>query len=428
MDNLVLEYKLSCYKELTKLNENNKSKIYLVENTNDKKIYIKKILTNYNFRIYETIKEMNFKNLPKIYEVFRNNESLIVIEEYIHGDTLKEIIEDKGIIKEEKSIDYIISLCSVLEQLHNMNPPIIHRDIKPSNIIISSDDVLKLIDFDVSREYKEGVNEDTKIQGTEEYAPPEQFGFIQTDGRSDIYSVGILMNVLTTGTYPKNKLNNGYLQNIIKKSIEFSPSDRYQNVSELKRDLLMLKEEFYKSVDNIDESIVDKNKKVNLLDLNKEMNLLDLNKGDDDSTLNVKLENVESNSEYINKNTSITDDIKGINKSGYKVSIKNFYKIIPGFRTGVLWKKILACCGYGFLVIGLFTPTETEGIKSAFLENLYMVVSLLALIFLYSNFINIKVKLPLLKSNNKFKVLGGYILYTIIIFFILGLLLETNKI
>lgn len=419
MDNLVLEYKLSCYKELTKLNENNKSKIYLVKNTNDKKIYIKKVLTNYNLRIYETIKETDFKNLPKIYEVFRNNESLIVIEEYIHGDTLKEIVENKGIIKEEKVVDYIISLCDVLEHLHNMNPPIIHRDIKPSNIIISSDDVLKLIDFDVSREYKEGVNEDTKIQGTEEYAPPEQFGFIQTDGRSDIYSAGILMNVLTTGTYPKNKLNNGYLQNVIKKSIEFSPSDRYQNVSELKRDLLMLKEGFNKSVDNVYDSTVDKKKK---------MNLLDLTKRDDNSNLNVNLENVESNSKDMEKNTSITDEIKDINKSGDKISIKNFYKIIPGFRTGVLWKKILACCGYGFLVIGLFTTTETEGAKSVFLENLYVVVFLLALIFLYSNFLNLKFKLPLLKSNNKSKVLGGYILYTIIIFFILGLLLESNKI
>ncbi|MGG7077777.1 serine/threonine-protein kinase [Clostridium sardiniense] len=419
MDNLVLEYKLSCYKELTKLNENNKSKIYLVENTNDKKIYIKKVLTNYNLRIYETIKETDFKNLPKIYEVFRNNESLIVIEEYIHGDTLKEIVENKGIIKEEKVIEYMISLCDVLEHLHNMNPPIIHRDIKPSNIIISSDDVLKLIDFDVSREYKEGVNEDTKIQGTEEYAPPEQFGFIQTDGRSDIYSVGILMNVLTTGTYPKNKLNNGYLQNIIKKSIEFSPSDRYQNVSELKRDLLMLKEGFNKSVDNVDDSTVDKKRK---------MNLLDLTKRDDNSTLNVNLENVEGNSNDMDKSTSIADEIKDINKSEDKISIKNFYKIIPGFRTGVLWKKILACCGYGFLVIGLFTTTGTEGTKSVFLENLYMVVALLALIFLYSNFLNLKVKLPLLKSDNKFKVLGGYVLYTIIIFFILGLLLESNKI
>ena len=199
MDSLIMEFKLSCYEELTKLNENKKSKIYLVRNKVDSKIYIKKVLTNYNLRIYEVLKENNLNNIPKIYEIFQEDNTLIVIEEYINGNTLKEILDREGIINEYKVIDYIITLCNTLDKLHNLNSKVIHRDIKPSNIIISNDNILKLIDFDVSREYKENKSEDTVIQGTEDYAPPEQFGFIQTDERSDIYSTGILINVLTTG-------------------------------------------------------------------------------------------------------------------------------------------------------------------------------------------------------------------------------------
>ncbi|MEG1481727.1 serine/threonine-protein kinase, partial [Clostridium sp.] len=241
MESLVMEFKISQYEELTKLNENDKSKIYLVKNKKDNKIYIKKVLTNYNIKIYEILRGMDLKNIPKIYDIFVNDDNLIIIEEYINGNTLKDILDTSGLLKEDVVIDYIISLCDTLNELHKLNPPIIHRDIKPSNIIVSNDNVVKLIDFDVSREFKENRSEDTVIQGTEEYAPPEQFGFIQTDGRSDIYSTGILMNVLTTKEYPKNKMNDGYLKNIIKKCTQFSPKDRYQSILDLKEDLRVLK-------------------------------------------------------------------------------------------------------------------------------------------------------------------------------------------
>ena len=109
-------------------------------------------------------------------------------------------------------------LCNILKQLHNMNPPIIHRDIKPTNIIVSNDDVVYLVDFNISREYDENQSVDTVIMGTQGYASPEQCGFAQTDCRSDIYSIGMLMkNILMVDEYPDKETKS--LKRIIDKWI-----------------------------------------------------------------------------------------------------------------------------------------------------------------------------------------------------------------
>lgn len=412
MDSLIMEFKLSCYEELTKLNENKKSKIYLVRNKVDSKIYIKKVLTNYNLRIYEVLKENNLNNIPKIYEIFQDDNTLTIIEEYINGNTLKEILDREGIINEERTIDYVLTLCDTLDKLHNLNPKVIHRDIKPSNIIISNDNILKLIDFDVSREYKENKSEDTVIQGTEDYAPPEQFGFIQTDERSDIYSTGVLINVLTTGEYPKNKLNKGKLGPIIKKCIEFSPNDRYQKVIDLKEDLLKIKNGSNNILINKIAYRNDNKDKKNSLKHKKD---LDINK----KIFNLK----EKANKLIIKDKKIENE-----KEKEKITIKNFYKVIPGFRTGKKWKASLAILTYVFLILTFFIEKETEGVKNEILENASMVTLILLLIFLYSNFLGIKEKFPFIKSNNRIINLLGYILYSILIFIIFGVLNDMSRI
>ena len=96
--------------------------------------------------------------MAKIYEIFKYDDLLIVIEEFINGKTLQRILDDNGPLNEDIAIGYIINLCSILDILHNQNPPVIHRDIKPSNIMIDNNGVLKLIDFDVSRVYREERN------------------------------------------------------------------------------------------------------------------------------------------------------------------------------------------------------------------------------------------------------------------------------
>ena len=119
----------------------------------------------------------------------------------------------------------LIELCDALDALHSAK--IVHRDIKPSNIIITKDEHIKLIDFDASRIEKVVKDRDTQILGTEGFAPPEQFGFSQTDSRSDIYSFGVTMNLLLgENSAPFNK--------IIKKCKALDPDDRYDSISAVK--------------------------------------------------------------------------------------------------------------------------------------------------------------------------------------------------
>jgi serine/threonine protein kinase len=132
----------------------------------------------------------------------------------------------------------ILKLCEILNYLHKQNPPVIHRDIKPQNIILTDDGKLRLIDLGISRRYHESGKKDTVFMGTEATAAPEQFGYMQTDTRSDIYSLGILMFYLITGSFDIQKIDlykiEAPLKNIIKRCIKFSPDDRFASINQIK--------------------------------------------------------------------------------------------------------------------------------------------------------------------------------------------------
>lgn len=205
MDNFQIEYKLSLYEKLTVFSKTEKATVELVQNSLDGRIYVRKILKSYNIDVFKTLQQIDSINIPKIYEVVEYENTLIVIEEFINGRTLQDILDSECELKEDTVIKYTMYLCNILSEIHTMENSIIHRDIKPSNIILDNYGVIKLIDFDASRVYKKTSTRDTNILGTEGYAAPEQFGFLQTDSRSDIYSLGILMNTLITGKHPREQ-------------------------------------------------------------------------------------------------------------------------------------------------------------------------------------------------------------------------------
>ena len=239
------EYRESIYIELLELS---KGKIYLVMSSLDDKIYVKKIIEKEKKYIYEKIKDLSIPNTPKIYELIVLDEKLIVIEEYINGYTLKEILKEYGTISQKKVIEYSLDLIRIMEKFHSYNPPIIHKDVNPSNIMISNDGVLKLIDFDISRIHSKEKKKDTHILGTQGYAAPEQFGFNQTDLRTDIYSLGVTMNVMLVGKLPNEELYKGDLEKIISKCIELDPNKRFQSLDQLKNQLLKLQSKIMKGV------------------------------------------------------------------------------------------------------------------------------------------------------------------------------------
>lgn len=233
MNNILEEYKLNLYTEIREIAKN---KIYIVISTLSNSIYIKKILNKEYKEIYSILKENENKFRAKIFDCFIYEDKLIVIEEFINGRNLEEILKVEDVC-EEKAIDIIENICDGLIDLHSERINLIHRDIKPENIMINNDGILKIIDFDASRISNEKESKDTIVLGTRGYASPEQFGFAQTDKRSDIYSIGILLNYILIKELPKDKLYEGNLKNVIKKAIEVDREKRYSDFQELKKDL-----------------------------------------------------------------------------------------------------------------------------------------------------------------------------------------------
>lgn len=130
-------------------------------------------------------------------------------------------------------------MCRVLDYLHRQQPPVIHRDIKPQNIIIDRDGCCRLIDLGTARRFRSEQAGDTVLMGTEATAPPEQFGYRQTDQRSDIYSVGMLLRFMLGGSLeplPRHRSYGG-LAHIARRCTAFDPRRRYPSAPALLRAL-----------------------------------------------------------------------------------------------------------------------------------------------------------------------------------------------
>ncbi len=187
------------------------------------------------------LKEVRHAGLPVLAGEYQNDGMYCVVRRYIPGKTLEEFVRDTP-VNRERFLSIALQLCDILAFLHNQNPPVIHRDIKPQNVIIDDLGKLTLIDFGISRSIKETAGVDTICFGTRKYAPPEQYGFAQTDHRSDIYSLGVLLGWLLTGHTDlqgsEDDPRKVPLVKVIKKCTAFDPRDRYRNVDEFRNALL----------------------------------------------------------------------------------------------------------------------------------------------------------------------------------------------
>ncbi|MCR5208153.1 MAG: serine/threonine protein kinase, partial [Eubacterium sp.] len=129
----------------------------------------------------------------------------------------------------------LLETCDALVPLHANG--FIHRDVKPENIMITKDGTVKLIDFNASREFSLSSTRDTVQIGTIGYASPEQLGIAQTDARTDIYALGVLLNVMLTGKHPSIKLADGRAGKIVLKCTQIDPSSRFSSVEKLASEL-----------------------------------------------------------------------------------------------------------------------------------------------------------------------------------------------
>ena len=214
------------YEKIRLLKKSERGEVWLALNKSTNKPEVMKII-NCTGLPYLQLKENSHPLLAKIFYCAESESDTVVVEEFIPGETLS----GKN-LTESEARRILLQMCEVLKFLHGIG--IIHRDIKPSNLILQDGGKIRLIDFDAARIFDETKTADTKLLGTKGYAPPEQFGFGQTDSRSDIYSLGKTFLELTGE-------NCGSLKKILSKCVEVDPKNRYQNVEELQAALTQKK-------------------------------------------------------------------------------------------------------------------------------------------------------------------------------------------
>ena len=161
-------------------------------------------------------------HLPRILECRVEAERLVVVMEYIEGETVEGRVAREG-ASCALALAVMPAVCDAVSELHGaFRPPLIHRDLKPSNIILTGgageggaaagDDAgiaptAVIIDLGIARSFKPGAEADTARFGTRGYAAPEQFGFGQTDVRTDVYALGAICAFICTGVQPTGAID-----------------------------------------------------------------------------------------------------------------------------------------------------------------------------------------------------------------------------
>lgn len=218
-------------------------RVYLVEDIKKRRFVLKTATGNKRELLRKDaamLREHAFSFLPEYVDYVEETDNGYLLREYIEGDTLWEWVNKRGVFKAGEAREILCRLCDMVGQFHQQKPSVIHRDIKPQNIVITKEKNLFLIDMGTVREYKEDTRQDTVFVGTKPTAAPEQYGYRQTDGRADIYALGVLYLFLLTGSLdvqcPKNwELLDEHVRAVIWKCTKMDPDDRYQSCEELKK-------------------------------------------------------------------------------------------------------------------------------------------------------------------------------------------------
>ena len=205
----------------------------LVQNKFTRQLMVRRISPAADYPVLQTLCRIKHRNLMEIYDVKTQDGVCISLCEYINGMTLDMRIEYYQPFDIRSAKQILCQICDGLSQLHING--IVHRDIKPGNVMITDDGMVKIIDYSISRLIKPEQRKDTTVLGTAGYASPEQFGFTQTNGKTDIYACGVLLNYLLTGKLPNEQLHQGLLTAVIQQCIEIDENKRFASADELKK-------------------------------------------------------------------------------------------------------------------------------------------------------------------------------------------------
>lgn len=191
--------------------------------------------------VWSALTECSSPRLPRIEATYELPEHFVVVYDFVPGRTLSKVIETDGPLTSESAVSLGIELCEAAGELHRHG--IVHRDISPNNIVAAADGA-HLIDLGIARMRVEGASKDTTSLGTWGFASPEQYGFAQTDARSDVYSIGRVLGFALTGIRPDDETYEQALKAILEhapaklvhaitRACSFEPSARFQSAAEM---------------------------------------------------------------------------------------------------------------------------------------------------------------------------------------------------
>ena len=369
------ESRLSFYRELTVLDE--KKNIVLVQDIRNSELCVKKTLDIYSRDVYEQLASVRIEGVPAVKECVADDGKLIVVEEYVQGRSLKQVLDEHGLLNAEQAYEIAVQLADVLVRLHQLEPAIVHRDIKPSNIIIEKNGHVNLIDFNAARHVNADKNEDTRMLGTVYFAAPEQFGFGQSDERTDIYGLGATINYIMTGDKPGAGIAECRFSDILKKCLMVDAKDRYQSAAELRGVLDML-----------NYSIVQDNRKKAETAFGK------------DNTVSV----VRT---YRNIRDTIVKMYRKYQKRNYDIDTSWRRYLLPGFRRlnvvycliALVWYAVIVWMTITFAVTDSKTGIPVTGGELS-MYKIAVFVLLFGMTMWFGNYLNIRRKLPGMKKIN----------------------------
>lgn len=225
---------LSFYRDLEPMGKSDQ--VVLVRHIESGQIFVKKRLSAYSREMYRFLQGKDFAGVPHVYECLDDEDCIVVIEEYVPGQTLRSYMDEQGPLPEPRAKQLIEALCDILVRLHGAEKPVVCRDLKPENVILTKDDKLVIVDFDAAK-FVSQEKVDTVLLGTPGYAAPEQFGFAASDERTDVYAVGVLLNEMLTGALPQEKTADGACGRVVRRSISLDPKERHGSIADFRLDL-----------------------------------------------------------------------------------------------------------------------------------------------------------------------------------------------
>ncbi len=404
--NLEIQSRLSFYRRLEEVDH--KKEIFLVRHIETGQIYVEKVLTQYDKSIYDWLRRSKLPYVPQIYECMEDDGTLYLIEEYIQGITLETYIEQFGCLDMDAAVRVIEYLCRTLKKLHEHVPPVVHRDIKPTNVMLQGDFKkgqgivsVYLIDFNTARVFDAERNRDTELIGTRGFAAPEQYGFSQSDARTDIYGLGVLLNYMLSGKLIQDGIYEDHpeILQVIRKATQIDPEKRYQTAG----DMLDAVRQSIRSIEGMSEMFL------------KDEELLkdDIYQKGEKTIKNSR--NASANFQY---------DTASSNERKEKVRPSWTRFLPPGFREGKVLNMVVAAIYYVFWMYFCLTVEVKEHGEPLtgmwlYINRFVYFMMFMVTPFFWNNYLDVWNYFPLVRSSKKIWKLAGLFLYTVAWLFLL---------